>query len=137
MDRAGDLTAGDRIFSIRLSLTPPFPEVLEYRVSAALSGVLPRVTSDAFSIHAFAPKTAEQTLSLLSNELEKGALENVTRYFGPSAANQMIFSKLPEPVRLAMAAALRGATLTRDTGNVRYTASRGSTMARRCSLRSR
>jgi hypothetical protein len=117
--RDGDVSSGDRLFTLRFSLTATVPTEYRLRVSAAFKGVLKRVFSETFSIYARSTSTPEQMLSQLSSELSIGNIEAALLHFSANPRNREKFAGFTPEMLAALSEGFRTASLLRTAGPTR------------------
>ncbi|WP_395402144.1 hypothetical protein ACHMW6_28905 [Pseudoduganella sp. UC29_106] len=115
----GDAALGDRIFTLKFTISQPNPTELRYRVSAGFRGILRRAISEPFSIHVKSAATAEQTLAQLAAELRDGNIEGALKHFSPAPQNRQTFENLSIQQRDALATAFGSARLSKTTATSR------------------
>ena len=115
----GDVSFGDKLFSLRITVQQSSPVELQYRVSAAFRGVLRRVNSEPFSIYVQATTAPQTMLTQFANALA-GPDDNAVMAFLPDTRrSRERLEGLTSPMRTALANALRAATLVKTDGPTR------------------
>ncbi|MCA9324997.1 hypothetical protein KDA23_02950 [Candidatus Saccharibacteria bacterium] len=115
----GDLSFGDRVYTLRFPLSANVPTEFRLRVSAAFKRTLRRVVSEPFSIFSQALITPEQMLTELSSELDRGDIEAALLRFSDSPHNREKLLSLTPEMLVALSEGLRTATLLRTEGPTR------------------
>lgn len=115
----GDVSFGDKVFSLRITVQEAAPTELRYRVSAAFRGVLRRSLSEPFSIFVQAANSPQQMLSQLATALASQNIEDALTYFPAKERSREKLQGLTPEMRAALAAGLRTATLLKSEGSTR------------------
>jgi hypothetical protein len=120
----GDVSFGDRVFTLRFPLSADAPTEFRFRVSASFKGQIKRAQSEIIYVNAQPGGTPEQMLSRLADELTSGDIEAALKHFSANANNRQKLTSLTPPMLEALSAGLRTATLLRTDGPTRVYAVR-------------
>ena len=115
----GDVSFGDRVYTLRFTVSSQVPTELRYRVSAAFKGTLKRIVSEPFSINAQGTGTAEQMLSQLANEMANGDFNAAAKHFSSNPKSCEKLDRFTPDMIVAVSNAFRTATLLRTQGPTR------------------
>lgn len=120
----GDVSLGDRVFSLRFPLSATVPTEFRFRVSAAFKGQIRRALSEIIYVYAQPVTTPEQMLSQLAGELVSGDIEAALKHFSSNPRNREKLSSFSPEMLAALSTGLRTATLLRSDGPTRVYAVR-------------
>lgn len=120
----GDVSFGDRVFSLRFPLSASTPTQFRFRVSAAFKGQIKRAFSEIIYVYAQPSTTPAQMLWQLADELGSGNIDGALKYFSANPRNREKLASFTPEMRAAFSAGLRNATLLRSDGPTRVYAVR-------------
>jgi hypothetical protein len=120
----GDVSFGDRLYSLRFPMSSTAPAAFRFRVSAAFKGQVQRVFSETIVVYAQSNIAPEQMLTQLAGEMASGDIEAALKHFSANPRNREKLSGFTPVMLASMSAGLRTATLLRSDGPTRIYAIR-------------
>jgi hypothetical protein len=115
----GDLVAGDKIFSVRVTVNEPAPARIRFQVSAAFRGLLSRVRLDIQSVFVQPPNAVDQALASLAGNLISGNITDALTSVIPTDKSKRVLTSLDGKGRQQLAAFLMSGSLVKAVGDLR------------------
>jgi hypothetical protein len=115
----GDLLAGDKIFSVRLTVNEPAPTRIRFQVSAAFRGLLFRVRRDIQSVFVQPANAVDQAVASLAGNLISGNITAALNSVVPTDKSKRVLTSLDSQGRQQLAAFLMSGRLVRAVGDLR------------------
>jgi hypothetical protein len=115
----GDALAGDRVYTIQVSLNEPAIGRVQLQVSAAFRGTLLRAVTNLPPIFVQLPNAPDVAIATLSSQLSTGNITAAIQNFSDTAKASGVLTNLSAPSLAQLAAAFNAAHLVRSSGDLR------------------